>query len=68
MPQNHSPHRYAVVSLALIDNLITKLISDGVIKAEDKAAIVKVTREGIKNPPNSDTQGAVALLDEIYGR
>jgi hypothetical protein len=66
MAQKHSAHRYAVVSLALVDNLITKLLDEGVISDEDKAAIIKNARAGLEMSANPDTRAAVELLDQFY--
>lgn len=68
MPQNHSPMRYAAVSLVLIDNLITVLKEKGVLDDSDKSRIIAGAVEGLRNSPNLEFQGAVPLMQQLYQR
>lgn len=66
MAQLHSPLRYAAVSLALVDNLLTALTEKGILSPDDRAKVLGGAFHGLRTASNDDVRDAALLMETLY--
>jgi protein-L-isoaspartate O-methyltransferase len=66
MPQPYDAIDYAAAALALVDNLMTRLRTNGVLIEPDARQIVADSIAGLETSPDRNVQNAADLLRLIY--